>query len=245
MTKKQQLTKLLTAERYLKKTQVGYTPTGPNWQIGMKKLWEVRLDLGNTTNGKALSEAHGLLKKTEVGYTATAPRWKSAIKLIDSVEQDLQGSGVPNLGPVVLGEKSLLLCFLTHETAGLYKRTGSHYPAVDTGWTAGERVIAPESLIVTRQSSARGADAFYATGKSGLKYWIGHINKAPATGTKFLKGEVMCRIAIIPGADHLHWGIDARGLVHRDLRWGRRGNGPDYTYGSPTVGQQLAALLAA
>jgi hypothetical protein len=239
MTDKQRLAKLLTAESYLKRTTAGYSPTGPWWLKGMPLLWEVRMSLGSSSDGSALAEAHGLLKQTEKGYDPRAPRWKDAMAKIDRVEANLAKPPVPNLGPVIYGSKPILLESPTHNTDGLFQRTGSEYPAFDFGWIAGMEVLAPENLTVTDQSSAMGADAFYATGVSGLKYWFGHIVKAPATGVRFEKGNMLSRIALIPGADHGHLGIDARTLIGKDLKWGRNGNGPDYTFGAPTIGVQL------
>lgn len=248
------LTKLLRSESILKQTKAGYTPTGPNWRRGMPLLWEVRTNLGSSAEGIALAEAHGTLKKTEKGYDPHAPRWKHAMFIIDSVEEYLSQPIVPALGPVIPGGKSILLEAPTHETDGVFdspnvpKRNGgngSHYPAFDYGWDAGVKILAPEDLIITGQSSAMGADAFYALGDSQLAYWFGHLTRSPATNTRFHKGQVMSTIAAIPGADHGHLGIDARKLTGKDLKWGKRGNGPDYTYGSPTIGRQLAMLLEA
>ena len=230
MTDKERLAKLLRAESYLKRTTAGYSATGPWWKRGMPLLWEVRMSLGSSKDGLDLAEAHGLLKNTEKGYDPRAPRWKDAMAKIDRVEANLAKPPVPNLGPVIYASKPILLESPTHNTDGLFQRTGSEYPAFDFGWIAGMEVLAPENLVVTDQSSAMGADAFYATGVSGLKYWFGHIVKAPANGVRFEKGNMVSRIALIPGADHGHLGIDARPLIQRDLKWGRNGNGPDYTW---------------
>jgi hypothetical protein len=215
----------------------------------MPLLWEVRQSLGSTDDGLALAKAHGLLKQTEVGYRPTAPRWKEAMQLIDEVETHLAKPPAPWLGPVCAGDKPLSLYALTHETAGLYDPpiVASHFPAVDLGWFVGRDVLAPEALHVTGQSSAQGADAFFALGESGIEYWFGHIVRAPANGVHFLRGQRMGDIAWIPandGGPHLHCGVNAMRLIGKDLRWGRNGNGPDYTYGSKTVGRQLSEALA-
>lgn len=238
MTDQQRLTKLVRAESYLKQTTDGYTPTGTWWKRGMPLLWEVRQSLGQSPDGLALANAHGILKHTDHGYTPRAHRWREAMALIDGVEASLHRPPVPNLGPVIPGGKPILLEAPTHNTDGL-AYTGSAYPAFDFGWKAGLWVLAPEQWRVTKQSSAQGADAFYATGSSGLKYWLGHIVRAPATGTRFGRGDKVGVIAAIAGVDHGHLGIDARPLLDRDLRWGRNGNGPDYSFGAKTIGQQL------
>ena len=144
---------------------------------------------------------------------------------------------VPKLGPIVRGGKSLLDVSLTHNTDGV-----PGYPAFDDGWLYGREVIAPEALVVTGQSGAQGGDAFYAQGASKLRYWIGHVDRAPYTGKKFRQGERMATIAyLLPheGGPHVHCGIDARALTGTTLLYGQTGRGPDYTYGSPTVGEQL------
>lgn len=243
LTDAQRLTKLLTAEGLLKQTKAGYRPDRPYWKRGMPLLWDVRQSLDGEL-GLMLAEAHGLLKLTEKGYDPRAPRWREAMLLIDTVEADLAGPPIPYLGPVIPGGKPLNLHAPTHNTDGLKKRTGSDYPAVDFGWKAGLPILAPEPLVVTDQSSAQGADAFYATGDSGLKHWLGHIVKAPATGLRFARGQIVARIAAISGADHGHWGIDARPLIGHDLTWGKP-VGEDYTFGGPTYGQQLTKALAA
>jgi len=249
MTNQQRLAKLLRAESILKRTKLGYDPDRPNWKSGMPLLWSVRQDLGGGDLGESLAQAHGLLKATTKGYDPFAPNWRAAMKLIDGVEAQLHQPPVPNLGPVVRGDKSVLLWAPTHNTDGVKRRTGSDYPAFDSAFgEVGAVVVAPERLKVTRQSSAQGADAFYATGVSGLRYWFGHIVSSPATGTWVDKGQrisVVARIAAADGGPHLHLGIDARNVIGRELRWGRNGRGPDYTFGSPTIGKQLAAALAA
>jgi hypothetical protein len=104
-------------------------------------------------------------------------------------------------------------------------------------------VLAVEDLIVTKSSSANPGDAFYATGKSKLKYWYGHLGYAPSVGKEFAKGKPVGSIAY-QKAPHVHLGIDARDLCGRTLLYGASGHGPDYTYGSPTVGAQLKEYLS-
>lgn len=140
---------------------------------------------------------------------------------------------IPALGPCIAGGKSVLDHDLTHATSGL-----SGYPAFDDGWYIGVACIAPEDMVVTKQSSAQGGDAFYARGKT-CDWWFGHVHRAPATGTRFKKGE---RFALI-GADHprphLHVGINTYRLIGRELI-----HHTDYTHGAPKIGVQLAAALA-
>ena len=191
------------------------------------------------------------LRKTKEGFTThpDGPRWRAAMPKLDKAIAELERPKVivPNLGPVVENGLAVLLQAPTHETEGLHARTGSFYPAFDTAFgAAGRWVIAPEALTITAQSSSQGGDAFYALGASGLKFWFGHCDRAPATSTKFRKGQRIARVAAISRADggpHCHLGIDARPLIGRDLRWGANGNGPNYTYGSPTIGAQLTKGL--
>lgn len=186
-----------------------------------------------------LERAQAELRKTTVGYTPAGVHWRVAMGLIDEVQQSLlppPAPKVPNLGPITAGGKSLLLQDLTHETAGL-----DGYPAFDSGWVAGLAVIAPEALVVTRQSSAQGADAFFATGDSKIKYWIGHVVTAPANGTRFVKGATMGRIANLAsslGGPHVHLGVDAKPLIGHELL-----HHTNYTHGAPKIGVQLAKAL--
>jgi len=144
---------------------------------------------------------------------------------------------VPDLGPVFMGEESILFWRLTHNTDGI-----PHYPAKDGGWRAGRSVIAPETIVVTDQSGSQGGDAFYASGASTIEYWFGHLVRAPATGTKILKGLPVGTIANIPWSDggpHLHLGINAAPLIGHDLMH------TDYGHQeAATVGRQLAIALA-
>lgn len=251
MTDRERLAKLQECEVWLKRTTRGYSPDRPYWKRAMPLLWEVRLSLRGTEDGQLLAEAHGFLKLTEKGYDPYAPNWKKAMSRIDWVEAGLAAPPPPFLGIVTPGGKPLGMESLTHKTDGLLGSPNSpdpksNYPALDFGWDTGEVVYAPEPLVVTKQSSAQGADAFYATGESTIKYWVGHIVSSPRDGTRFKRGDVVGRIASIPNADHCHLGVNARSLLGgRDLKWGRNGNGPDYTYGSPTISRQLADYMVA
>ena len=180
------------------------------------------------------------LKLTREGYVThpNGPRWRAALPKLDKAIAELSRPPVPALGPVLEQGLAMLLLSPTHITSGV------GYPAFDTGFgQAGRWMIAPETITVTKDSSAQGGDAFYAKGASGLLYWIGHITKAPAVGAKFAKGRRVAQIANIAKSDggpHLHVGVDARPLIGQHLLWGASGNGPPYTYGAPTIGAQLA-----
>ena len=63
---------------------------------------------------------------------------------------------------------------------------------------------------MTRDSSSRPGDAFYAKGRSGLRYWFGHLERAPSVGTKFREGDTMGMVLNhkIVGGPHVHVGIN-------------------------------------
>lgn len=179
------------------------------------------------------------LQRTDQGYisyeeSGFGSEWRSAMKYLSALEDDLQPyTRVPALGPIVRGGKSVLDHDLTHATSGL-----PGYAAFDDGWTAGKDVLAPEDLVVTKGSSAQGGDAFYATGVSRLKYWVGHVAKAPAVGKHFRKGDVMAVISADHPRPHVHLGIDARPLIGKVLE-----HKTNYTHGSPTVMEQLSRAI--
>jgi hypothetical protein len=181
------------------------------------------------------------LRKTEKGYKEGkgGPNWKNAERKRELILSDLERTPVPALGPVLEDGPSMLTYSPTHNTDGV-----PLHPAFDAGFgQAGRWVLAPEFLTIQRQSGAQGGEAVYALGRSGISYWIGHIGTAPATGRSFKKGERIARIADQSGTDHVHWGVDVRPLTGRPLLYGRTGSGPDYTWGSPTIGQQLVKAL--
>lgn len=182
-------------------------------------------------------------RNTSKGYkeNPNGPNWQAGMEKCNRLLKDLQPPPIPQLGPVLENGLAMLLQAPTHNTDGV-----PGYPAYDTGFgQAGRWIIAPEELVITRQSGAMGGDAVFARGKSKIEYWIGHITPAPATGTRFLKGARIARIANQTATDHVHWGLDTRPLTGQSLKYGANGNGPDYTYGSPTIGAQLASMMQA
>jgi murein DD-endopeptidase MepM/ murein hydrolase activator NlpD len=145
---------------------------------------------------------------------------------------------VPALGPVVLGDKSLLDHDLTHATSGL-----PLYPAFDTGWKDGSRVLAPENVTVTRHSGGSFAGwSVYATGASGLRYFITHLRSGrAAVGAKVNAGGLLGTVGDFVGArvPHAHVGVNAEALLGPGKQFLHNVN---YTHGQPTIRQQLAAL---
>ncbi len=142
------------------------------------------------------------------------------------------GPKVPELGPCVLGGTAILNSRLTHETSGI-----PHYPAIDAGWVVGLDVLAVEDMTVTRASSANVGDACFTSGVSKIEYWYGHVVIAPPVGTVLRMGAKLGDIIVHPNGAHVHFGMDARPLIGKDLLYGY---GPDV----PTVGSQLRAALA-
>lgn len=149
---------------------------------------------------------------------------------------------VPELGPLWPGGASILSQQLTHATDGM-PGDDRDWPALDDGWIAGRTVLAVENLTVTDDSGAAGGDAFFAKGASGIRYWYGHLQSAPAVGRTFRKGDAVGRIAYMSRA-HVHLAVRTLEWLGISLRYGATGAGPDYTFGSPTIGTQLREALS-
>ena len=196
------------------------------------------------------------LRKTDRGYgTAgqTGGHWRRAMQRLDALAEDLNPEaattaaaaatpvpgipGVPRLGPVWRGGKSVLEQDCTHATSGIPR-----FPAFDDAFVAGRKVIAPEALRVTRASSSNPGDAFFATGRSGLRYWFGHLVRAPSVGTKFRKGETMGIVLDhnIGGGPHVHVALNIERLIGPGKQLAHHTN---YTHGAPLIGTQLQELL--
>lgn len=148
-------------------------------------------------------------------------------------------SSIPDLGKLVPNARDLLDLRLTHPSSGFPNPShpDSVFPAIDAGWYSGLDVFAVEDMKVTQASSANVGDAFYADGESKIEYWYGHLVIAPAVGKEFRKGDKVGDIAPHPNGPHVHMGMNAHGLIGRDLIYG-------YSLGVPTIGQQLEAELA-
>lgn len=189
-----------------------------------------------------LRQARRHLERTTKGYveyerTGKGSEWRRALEALDALARSLEPSPVPDLGPVWRGGRSVLEHDLTHATSGLPR-----YPAFDDAFRAGVEVIAPEDLVVIPpRTSARPGAAFYARGRSKIRYWFGHLDRAPDPGTRYVTGQVMARVAHHPGfTPHVHVGINVELLLGegKELEHHR-----DYTHGAPTVGEQLRRLL--
>lgn len=208
--------------------------TNASWNGYGEKRWEVvralRVTAGRSGAGEyALNkEARDLILKDYVQMNQTK---------------------VPDLGPLWNGGKSVLEQAPTHKTSGLLVDEGglTLWPAYDDAFKAGTTIIAPEPLVVTRQSSSNPGDAFYADGDSEIEHWFGHLVSAPADGKRFVKGEKIGVVLDhnIGGGPHVHHALNIERLFGKgeQLEWGADGDGPDYTHGSPTIREQLGRRL--
>lgn len=194
----------------------------------------------------ALRRARAHLARTKISGRDFAEHgvgseWKLALVHLANLERDLLkdiAPKVPALGPVWKGGKSVLLHDLTHATSGI-----PLYPAFDDAFVQGRSIIAPEDMEVTRSSSSRPGEAFYATGKSKIRYWFGHLDRTHQPGRKFRKGEFVGHVApnSIGGGPHVHVGVNVELLLGQGRELAHHTN---YTHGAPTVGAQLRKELA-
>lgn len=140
-----------------------------------------------------------------------------------------------NVGPVFNGGASVLQHDLTHATSGI-----ALYPAFDDAFSKGTTIIAPEEIEITKASSSNPGDACYAEGKSGLRYWFGHLDVAPSVGKTIGKGGTVGKVCANSqgGGPHVHVAVNVEKL------WGsgqQLKHNTNYTHGAPLVGDQLAA----
>ena len=179
------------------------------------------------------------------GYDPAGGHYKAVDTALDQIESELLQRLTPrwaHIGPVTKGGKSLLDMSLTHRTSGI-----PLFPAVDTAWGAGVAMIAPESCKVdTKDTSASPGEALYLTGWSLMRYWFAHIDRDYPLGHTFAKGELIGKTVNTSrgGGPHGHVGVNAEAFLGRgkQLKYGKNGNGPDYTLGAPTIRQQLEQL---
>lgn len=190
------------------------------------------------------------LRKTEHGYKegdGGGPNWQNAERKHKLLMAHLskQVVTVPALGPVKPNGLAVLLHALTHNTDGFE----GVWPAFDdTLVSVGTPVVAPEDCTVIDHTGSDGGVGFKVRGKSTIVHLFLHCATRPPMGSKIAKGARLSTVARIrqdQGGPHIHYAIDTRPLVRVWLKYGRDGNGPDYTFGSPTIGAQLASLLAA
>lgn len=189
-------------------------------------------------------DAQRHLKRTRKGWleppVGKGTEWESAMEALNRLAKDL-ASAPPwaKVGPVTKPGASILDMDLTHATSGI-----PLFPAVDLAWGAGVPIYAPEAVVVdTKDTSANPGEALYLTGDSKLRYWIGHLDRDHPLGKRFSKGALLGRTVnqAEPREDHGHIGVNAEAFLGKgvQLKYGRTGNGPDYTRGSPTIREQL------
>jgi len=185
-----------------------------------------------------LDRAISHLKRTTQGYNLSGSEWQAAMKELTKLRADLKPAPIPELGPLWIPGKSVLDHDLTHATAGV-----PLYPAFDDAFNQGTAILAVESLEVIARSSSAPGEAFFAKGKSGLRYWYGHLDRSHPVGTRFAKGAAVGRVAAnhTGGGPHCHLGINAELIlgIGKQLR-----HHTDYTHGAPTVGAQLRAFYS-
>jgi hypothetical protein len=198
-----------------------------------------------------LKKARVALHNTLQGYddykkTGKGSAWKAAEKLLDELEAELAGPKVPALAAIVPGGKPILSQDLTHVTSGL-TAGGSVWPALDDGvGHPGLPVLAPEALKITghgravrRDGRPDGSSLNLAVGASGLEYWVGHLDSPAPVGARVKRGDRVGVISHNHEAPHVHWAINARPLIGKDLA-----HHTNYTHGAVLIGTQLAAALA-
>lgn len=174
------------------------------------------------------------------GYRPNGVHYREIDKVLNALEKDFLPPPLPNLGPLYAGAKNTLDLDFTHLTSGL------GWPAFDVALTGdpgpSTPILAPEFMVVdTKDSSSHPGEAFYATGRSGIRYWFGHLKKDWPLGTKLAKGAVIGHTlpTSIGGGTHVHVAINLVPVTGRHARYGRNGDGPNYTHGPYTLRTEL------
>ena len=188
-----------------------------------------------------LRHAKGLLLDTTISgrefeRSGIGSTWIAAMADINDIIKATKPASLPALGKVDEEGISILDMDFTHLTTGL------GWPAFDTNFGAGDTFLAPEDMVVdTKDSSAHPGEAIYCTGASGIRYWFAHLQDDHPLGKKFLKGQVVGKTIAtnIGGGPHLHLAINIIPLTGRHARYGRDGNGPNYTHGPYTLRTEL------
>jgi hypothetical protein len=175
------------------------------------------------------------------GYRPNGIHYREIDKILNALEADFKPKVKwDDIGPVTLGGASLLDMTLTHQTHGI-----PLFPAVDLAWGAGVSMYAPEPVTVDyRDTSANPGEALYMTGRSGMRYWFAHIDRDYILGTQFAKGAFLGKTVDTSkgGGPHGHVGVNGEVFLGKgeQFKYGRDGDGPDYTLGAPTIRNQLS-----
>lgn len=177
------------------------------------------------------------------GYRPNGTHYREIDKILNALEAEfVLRPKWADIGPVTKGGASLLDMSLTHDTSGI-----ALFPAVDLAWGAGVPMYAPEPVTVdTRDTSSNPGEALYLTGRSGMRYWFAHIDRDYPLGTKFAKGAFLGKTVDTSkgGGPHGHVGVNGEAFLGKgkQFKYGRDGDGPDYTLGAPTVRNQLLSV---
>lgn len=218
-------------------SRLGYLAWEPEkWDNMFNKKLEAALDEwdpGKNGYGKGRYDKIRAAKVKTGSHAGEYALDGTAINMVQTEMASMQGTKVPDLGPLEKGGASLLDFALSHATSGI-----ALYPASDTVWTAGTTVIAPEKVTVARASSSSPGDACYLDGASGVRYWMGHMISAPAVGKVISKGGTIGKVGSFAGyTPHLHCGVNVEKLwgTGKELK-----HGSNYSVsGIPTIRKQF------
>jgi hypothetical protein len=192
-------------------------------------------------------EAKRHLKLTRKGWleepVGQGSEWKASMEALNALERDLRPDPLPDISSVTKDGASLLDMSLTHKTSGI-----PLFPAIDVAWGAGVSMYAPENCVVdTKDTSANPGEALYLLGESKMRYWYGHLDRDFSLGKKFAAGAFIAKTVdqVSPLRDHGHVGVNGEAFLGKgkQFKYGRDGNGPDYTLGAPTIRVQLRKVL--
>lgn len=191
--------------------------------------------------------------RAATGYDPKGPHYAAVDDVHDALEADFLREMEPPkrpweaIGPVYPGGPSLLDMVPTHDTSGV-----PLFAATDTAWgkNGGVVCIAPEDCVVdTKDTSASPGEALYLTGTSGMRYWVGHLDRDWPVGKRFKRGDVLGKtLPIVGDSDHAHWGVNGEAFLGKgkEFAWGGAPGKPRRRYqaGSPTYREQLRKVAA-
>lgn len=177
------------------------------------------------------------------GYNPLGGHYRDVDRYLNSVEAEMKRRitpPLPDLGPLYAGAPGTLDLDFTHMTSGL------GWPAFDVALTGDPGpstiIIAPERMTVdTKDSSASPGEAIYTTGASKIRWWFAHLVDDHPLGKVFQKGDVIGKTlpTTVGGGTHLHLAVNIIPVTGRHARYGRDGDGPQYTHGPYTLRTEL------
>lgn len=218
-------------------SRLGFLPWEPDvWDNAFNKKLEAALDEWDPGKNGYAEGRYDKIRAAVVKTGSHAGEQALDSVCISQVQTEynqMVADKVPDLGPLEKNGISLLDFILSHDTGGV-----PLFPAVDTVWTAGRSVLAPEKVEVYRASSSSPGDACYLEGVSGIRYWMGHLSSAPAVGKVINKGATIGVVGNFSGeTPHLHCGVNVEQIwgTGKELR-----HGENYTTsGIPTIRKQF------